>query len=58
MAYFPLYGTDRKENDAYNSSVVACVFVAVVTFLPSRCLATIGDTHIDTLMVRIYKVRC
>jgi hypothetical protein len=24
-----------------NSSIVACVFVTVVTFLPSRCLATI-----------------
>jgi hypothetical protein len=29
-----------------NSSIVACVFVAVATFLPSRCLATIGEyTH-------------
>jgi hypothetical protein len=27
---------------------VACVFVTAVTFLPSRCLATIGDTHTDT----------
>jgi hypothetical protein len=34
---------DRIENDASNiSSIVACVFVAAVTFLPSRCLATIG----------------
>jgi hypothetical protein len=24
-----------------NSSIVACVFVTAVTFLPSRCLATI-----------------
>jgi hypothetical protein len=30
------------ENDATSSSsIVACVFVTVVTFLPSRCLATI-----------------
>jgi hypothetical protein len=30
------------ENDASNnSSIVACVFVIAVTFLPSRCLATI-----------------
>jgi hypothetical protein len=29
-------------NDAsYNSSIVTCVFVTAVTFLPSRCLATI-----------------
>jgi hypothetical protein len=25
-----------------NSSIVACVFVIAVTFLPSRCLATLG----------------
>jgi hypothetical protein len=30
---------DRTENDGYNSSIVACVFVAAVTFLRSRCLA-------------------
>jgi hypothetical protein len=31
------------ENSAPNdSSIVACVFIAAVTFLPSRCLATIG----------------
>jgi hypothetical protein len=34
---------DRIENDASNdSSFIACSFVAAVTFLPSRCLATIG----------------
>jgi hypothetical protein len=26
-----------------NSSIVTCVFITVVTFLPSRCLATIGE---------------
>jgi hypothetical protein len=49
------------ENDASNnSSIVPCVLVTGVTFLPSRCLemigaflprrclATIGDTHRDT----------
>jgi hypothetical protein len=49
------------ENDVSNTSFfVACVFVTAVTFLPSRCLATIGgfllsrslatiwDTHTDT----------
>jgi hypothetical protein len=31
------------ENDtSNNSSIVACVFVTAVRFLPSRCLATIG----------------
>jgi hypothetical protein len=54
---------DSIENDASNNScIVACVFVASVTFLPSRSLATKGgvyfteplpsndrwDTHIDT----------
>jgi hypothetical protein len=35
--------TYRVENDAYNdSSIDARVFVAAVTFLPSRCLAKIG----------------
>jgi hypothetical protein len=33
IAYFPLYDTDLIENDASgNSSAVACVFVAAVTF--------------------------
>jgi hypothetical protein len=42
IAYFPWYNTSHIENDASNnSSVVACVFVIAVTFLPSRCLATI-----------------
>jgi hypothetical protein len=43
IAYFPWYDTDRIENDvSNNSSIVACVFVIAVTFLPGRCLATIG----------------
>jgi hypothetical protein len=43
IAYFPWYDTGHIENDASsNSSVVACVFVTAVTFLPGRCLATIG----------------
>jgi hypothetical protein len=41
IAYFPWYDTGRIENDASNNSyIIACVLV--VTFLPSRCLATIG----------------
>jgi hypothetical protein len=40
---FLWYYTDRIESYASNnSSTVACVFVAAVTFLPSRCLAAIG----------------
>jgi hypothetical protein len=38
----PITDMDRTENCKYNSSVVACVFVAEVTFLQSRRLATIG----------------
>jgi hypothetical protein len=49
IAYFPWYDTGHIENDATNnSSTVACVFVTAVTFLPSRCLATIGGIHIQT----------
>jgi hypothetical protein len=43
IAYFPWYDTGHIENDASNnSSIVARVFVTAVTFLPNRCLATIG----------------
>jgi hypothetical protein len=38
-----LIGMGHAENDASNnSSIVACVFVTAVTFIPSCCLATIG----------------
>jgi hypothetical protein len=43
------------ENDvSSSSSVVACVFVTAVTFLPSRCLATLEgytDTHADSNVI-------
>jgi hypothetical protein len=42
---FVWYETDRVENYAFSSCVVACVVVAAVTSLPSRCLATIRDPH-------------
>jgi hypothetical protein len=43
IAYFPWYDTDRIENDVSNNYfIVSCVFVSAVTFLRSRCLATIG----------------
>jgi hypothetical protein len=43
IAYFPSYDTGHIENDASkNVSIVAGAFVTAVTFLPSRCLATIG----------------
>jgi hypothetical protein len=39
FAYFPSYDTGHIENEAPNNySIVACVFVAAVTFLPRRCL--------------------
>jgi hypothetical protein len=39
----------RIDNDASNnSSIVVCVSVAVVTFLPSSCVARIGDTYTIT----------
>jgi hypothetical protein len=42
-ACFPWYDMDGIENDSSNnSSTVVCVFIAVVMFSPSRCLATIG----------------
>jgi hypothetical protein len=41
---FPWYDTGHIEIDASNKySIVACVFVIAVTFLPSRCLATMGE---------------
>jgi hypothetical protein len=43
IAYFPSYDACHIENDASNnSSIVACVFLTAVTFLPSRWVATIG----------------
>jgi hypothetical protein len=38
------YDTDRTENYASNNySIVACVFVAAGTCLPSHCLATMRE---------------
>jgi hypothetical protein len=45
IAYFPWYDTGHIENASNNSSIFACVFVTAVTFLPSRCLATIGNFY-------------
>jgi hypothetical protein len=43
IAYLPSYDTGHIENDASsNYTIVAGVFVTAVTFLPSRCLATVG----------------
>jgi hypothetical protein len=42
IAYFPWYDMGHIENDASsNSSIVVCVFVTMVMFLLSRCLAII-----------------
>jgi hypothetical protein len=55
MAHIPWYDTCHIENDASNnSSIVACVFVTAVKFLPSRCLATIWgytDTHTQSNVI-------
>jgi hypothetical protein len=49
IAYFPRNDTGHVEKDASNnSSNVACVFVTAVTFLPIRCLASIGGLHRHT----------
>jgi hypothetical protein len=43
MAYFPRYDPDRMENNVSNEpSNNVCVFVAAVTLLSSRRLATTG----------------
>jgi hypothetical protein len=38
-----------------NCSIVACVFVAAVSFLQSRCLATVRDTHTVRVTEWIYE---
>jgi hypothetical protein len=38
ISYFPFPTTSKS------SSVIACVYVAAETCLPSRCLVTMGDT--------------
>jgi hypothetical protein len=54
IAYFPWYDTGHIENDASNnSSLVACVFVTAVMFLPSRCLATIGKFLLSCCLATI-----
>jgi hypothetical protein len=46
ITYCPWYDMDRIENDvSSNCSIVLCVFVTAVTFLPSLCLPTIGDFY-------------
>jgi hypothetical protein len=50
IAYFSWYDTGYIENDASNNySIVACVSVTAVTFLPSRCLAMIGGIFTESL---------
>jgi hypothetical protein len=56
MAYFPLTRYGPHKTDAFEiSSIVACVFVAAVTFQPRRCLATIeGYTYRHTDCCEIF----
>jgi hypothetical protein len=47
---------DRMENNSSNnSSIVSCIFVAAVTFLPSNGKGILIQTH--GLMGGIYEVR-
>jgi hypothetical protein len=55
LVHFPWYDTDLIENNASKNSIVAWVFVAAVTFLPSRCLATISDTR---TWISLYETWC
>jgi hypothetical protein len=53
IVYFPSYGTDRTEDDvSSNSYIVTCVFVAMVTFLPSRCLEQMGEFYLAVALQR------
>jgi hypothetical protein len=46
IVYFRWYDTGHIENEVSNNSfIVACVFVTAVTFLASRCIATIRDFY-------------
>jgi hypothetical protein len=55
IAYFPWHDTGHTENDASNnSSIVTCVFVTAVTFLPSRFLATIGGLLLNRCLATIW----
>jgi hypothetical protein len=49
IAYFPWYNTGHIENDASKNSSIVCVFVTAVTFVPSRCLATIHTEPHDLI---------
>jgi hypothetical protein len=57
IAYFPWYDTDHIEIDtSNNSSILACVFVTAVTFLPSRCLATIRGFLPNRCLATIWEI--
>jgi hypothetical protein len=55
IAYFPWYHAGHIENDASNNSIVACVFVTAVTFLPSRYLATIVGFLPSSCLANVFK---
>jgi hypothetical protein len=41
IAYFPLIRHEpHRKRRVQQSPIIACVLIAAVTFLPSRCLAT------------------
>jgi hypothetical protein len=48
IVYFPLIRHKPHRKLRVQPFLYCCVFVASVTFSPSRCLAKIGDTYTDT----------
>jgi hypothetical protein len=56
ITYFPLYDTDRIENEAFNNSIVACIRCRGNVFIelwPSKDM----DTYTYRLMGGIYEAR-
>jgi hypothetical protein len=59
IAYFPWYATGHIENDALNNfSILACVFVTAVTFLPSRCIGRFLRSRYLTTIRGFLPSRC
>jgi hypothetical protein len=57
IAHFPWYDTGLHRKRRVQQLYFSCIFIAAVAFLPSRCLAAIGEwTYILKLMGGIYEV--
>lgn len=61
IAYFTFIDTDLIENDAFNNSVVACVFIVAEKCIVSRWLAKLrgytGRKVISLAYIYIFKIR-